>query len=76
MDAVLRDAGGQIVARANHAAEYKAETGFVTINPLERIEYHLEMPVQNLAPGKPYALEGAVTGQNGLAGRTPVLPKR
>jgi hypothetical protein len=73
-DAVLRDASGQIVARAVPEFPIRTESSLVTVNPGERLEYAVLLPTTGLVPGKNYTLECALLGQAGLVARLQVAP--
>jgi hypothetical protein len=73
-EVVLRDSSGKIVARALSSAGQEA--GLVTLNSGERIEFWLQLPTKELAAGKTYSLEGAMTGQAGLVARLPLNVSR
>lgn len=73
-EVVLRDASGRIVGRSSSSAG--EEAGLVTLNPRERIEFLLQLPTQELAAGKTYSLEAAITGQPGLVAKLPLTVAR
>lgn len=69
-EVVLRDASNKIVGRSSSSTGEDA--GLVTLNPGERIEFLLQLPTKELAAGKTYSLEAAITGQAGLVVKLPL----
>ncbi len=69
-DVVLRDASGKIASRGSSSSG--GESGLVTVNPGERIEFLLQLPTKQLEAGKVYTLEAAISGQAGLLARLPL----
>jgi hypothetical protein len=69
-EVVLRDASGRIAGRSSSSAG--EEAGLVTLNSGERIEFLLQLPTKELAAGKTYSLEAAITGQAGLVAKLPL----
>lgn len=75
VDAVVRDASGQIVSRTSGGGVEGTQGSVVTVNPGERLEYHLTLPTAGMMPERVYTLEAAVTGQSGLLARMEINAK-
>jgi hypothetical protein len=69
-EVVLRDAFGKIASRASISSS--GESGMVTINSGERVEFLLQLPTKQLEVGKVYTLEAAISGQAGLLAKLPL----
>ena len=70
--AVLRDGAGKIVGGASSAISESRQSGVVTINPGERLEYVPQIPTAGLVPGRTYTLESSLVGQVGLVARSQI----
>jgi hypothetical protein len=75
VEAVVRNAAGQIVSRASEGGTEAGPGSLVTVNPGERLEYRLSLPTSGLKPGNVYTLEAAVTGQAGLLARMEITAR-
>ena len=70
--AVLRDSSGKIVAGASSVGSESRQSGVVTINAGERLEYVLQIPTSGIAAGRTYTLEASLVGQSGLVARSQI----
>lgn len=66
VDAVMRDTGGAIVARASEDQQFLEEAAVVSVNPGERVEYALSLSTRELKPGQRYTLEVSAANQGNL----------
>jgi Intracellular proteinase inhibitor len=76
VEGVIRDRLGNVIERWSDDQRFERESGVVSINPGERVEYTLNLATREMSAGETYSAEALVVGYESLHGSASVTPLR
>jgi hypothetical protein len=76
VEGFIRDKLGNVIERWSEDHRFERESGVVSINPGERVEYTLNLATREMSAGETYTVEAQVVGYERLNGSASVTPVR
>ena len=74
VEVVIKDASGKVIERWSEDHRFENQTGMVTINPAERIEYTAQVATREMAAGQTYTLEAWLPAYESLRATATLSP--
>jgi hypothetical protein len=76
VEGLIRDKVGNVIERWSEDQRFERESGVVSINPGERVEYTIALATREMSAGDVYTVEAFIFGYEGLHGSATVMPVR
>jgi hypothetical protein len=76
VEGMIRDKLGNVIERWSEDRRFERESGVVSINAGERVEYTISLATRELTAGETYTVEAFVVGHEALHGSASVRPVR
>jgi len=76
VEGILRDKIGNVIERWSEDHSFEKESGVVSINPGERVEYTMSIATREMTAGETYTVEASLVQYETLRGSASVSPVR
>lgn len=76
IEVLIRNQAGKLVTQWSEDQSFSNEASYITINPGERIEYHVSVPTRDMTAGQPFTVEGFFPSFDDLKIKKVIVPEK